>query len=93
MCFARPPPPSVECLEELCCLVGLCGMSVFQQTAAKSLREIAVHIGDRDTAVRNAALNTVVAAYNVCGEQVYKLVGQVGSCILYIFIVLSFSLW
>ncbi|XP_053491174.1 cytoskeleton-associated protein 5 [Ictalurus furcatus] len=65
-----------ECLEELCCLVGLCGMSVFQQTAAKSLREIAVHIGDRDTAVRNAALNTVVAAYNVCGEQVYKLVGQ-----------------
>ncbi|MCJ8738053.1 hypothetical protein PDJAM_G00031060 [Pangasius djambal] len=65
-----------ECLEELCCLVGLCGMSVFQQTAAKSLREIAVHIGDRDTAVRNAALNTVVAAYNVCGEQVYKLIGQ-----------------
>ncbi|XP_034164860.2 cytoskeleton-associated protein 5-A [Pangasianodon hypophthalmus] len=65
-----------ECLEELCCLVGLCGMSVFQQTSAKSLREIAVHIGDRDTAVRNAALNTVVAAYNVCGEQVYKLIGQ-----------------
>ncbi|KAI5101926.1 cytoskeleton-associated protein 5 [Silurus meridionalis] len=65
-----------ECLEELCSLVGLCGMSVFQQTAAKSLREIAVHIGDRDTAVRNAALNTVVAAYNVCGEQVYKLIGQ-----------------
>lgn len=54
-------------------------MSVFQQTAAKSLREIAVHIGDRDTSVRNAALNTVVAAYNVCGEQVYKLIGQVGS--------------
>ncbi|KAF4083545.1 hypothetical protein AMELA_G00143190 [Ameiurus melas] len=65
-----------ECLEELCCLVGLCGMSAFQQTAAKSLRDVAVHIGDRDTAVRNAALNTVVAAYNVCGEQVYKLVGQ-----------------
>uniref|UniRef100_A0AAR2LI45 TOG domain-containing protein n=1 Tax=Pygocentrus nattereri TaxID=42514 RepID=A0AAR2LI45_PYGNA len=65
-----------ECLEELGCLVGLCGMSVFQQTATKALREIAVHIGDRDTAVRNAALNTVVAAYNVCGEQVYKLIGQ-----------------
>ncbi|KAK3562246.1 hypothetical protein QTP86_032583 [Hemibagrus guttatus] len=65
-----------ECLEELCCLVGLFGMSVFQQTAAKSLREIAVHIGDRDTSVRNAALNTVVAAYNVCGDQVYKLIGQ-----------------
>ncbi|XP_062868509.1 cytoskeleton-associated protein 5-like isoform X2 [Trichomycterus rosablanca] len=65
-----------ECLEELGCLVGLCGMSVFQQAASKSLREIAVHIGDRDTAVRNAALNTVVAAYNVCGEQIYKLIGQ-----------------
>ncbi|KAI4883752.1 hypothetical protein NFI96_024676 [Prochilodus magdalenae] len=65
-----------ECLEELGCLVGLCGMSVFQQTATKALKEIAVHIGDRDTAVRNAALNTVVAAYNVCGEQVYKLIGQ-----------------
>ncbi|XP_053369501.1 cytoskeleton-associated protein 5-like [Clarias gariepinus] len=65
-----------ECLEELGCLVGQCGLSVFQQTAAKSLREIAVHIGDRDTGVRNAALNTVVAAYNVCGEQVYKLIGQ-----------------
>ncbi|KAL6468523.1 hypothetical protein MHYP_G00220470 [Metynnis hypsauchen] len=65
-----------ECLEELGCLVGLCGMSVFQQTATKALREIAVHIGDRDTAVRNAALNTVVAAYNVCGEQIYKLIGQ-----------------
>ncbi|XP_076879237.1 cytoskeleton-associated protein 5-A-like isoform X2 [Brachyhypopomus gauderio] len=65
-----------ECLEELGSLVGMCGMLVFQQTAAKSLREIAVHIGDRDTAVRNAALNTVVTAYNVCGEQVYKLIGQ-----------------
>uniref|UniRef100_A0A8B9JJ37 Cytoskeleton associated protein 5 n=1 Tax=Astyanax mexicanus TaxID=7994 RepID=A0A8B9JJ37_ASTMX len=65
-----------ECLEELGCLVGLCGMSVFQQTATKALREIAVHIGDRDTAVRNAALNAVVMAYNVCGEQVYKLIGQ-----------------
>lgn len=57
--------------------MGMCGMSVFQQTATKALREIAVHIGDRDTAVRNAALNTVVAVYNVCGEQVYKLIGQV----------------
>ncbi|XP_066503384.1 cytoskeleton-associated protein 5-A-like isoform X2 [Hoplias malabaricus] len=65
-----------ECLEELGSLVGLCGISVFQQMAAKALKDIAVHIGDRDTAVRNAALNTVVAAYNVCGEQVYKLIGQ-----------------
>ncbi|KAG7257363.1 hypothetical protein CRUP_022799 [Coryphaenoides rupestris] len=65
-----------ECLEELGCLVSLCGMSVCQPTPAKALKEIAVHIGDRDTSVRNAALNTIVVVYNVCGEQVYKLVGN-----------------
>lgn len=53
------------------------GMNVCQPTPAKSLKEIAVHIGDRDTSVRNAALNTVVAVYNVCGDQVYKLIGNV----------------
>lgn len=52
-------------------------MSVCQPTPAKALKEIAVHIGDRDTSVRNAALNTIVVVYNVCGEQVYKLVGNV----------------
>lgn len=52
-------------------------MNVCQPTPAKALKDIAVHIGDRDTSVRNAALNTVVAVYNVCGEQVYKLIGNV----------------
>ena len=66
-----------ECLEELGCLIESYGMNVCQPTPAKSLKEIAVHIGDRDTSVRNAALNTVVAVYNVCGEQVYKLIGNV----------------
>lgn len=66
-----------ECLEELGCLIENYGMNVCQPTPAKSLKEIAVHIGDRDTSVRNAALNTVVAVYNVCGEQVYKLIGNV----------------
>lgn len=65
-----------ECLEELGCLIESYGMNVCQPTPAKSLKEIAVHIGDRDTSVRNAALNTVVAVYNVCGEQVYKLIGN-----------------
>uniref|UniRef100_A0A673Z6D4 Cytoskeleton associated protein 5 n=1 Tax=Salmo trutta TaxID=8032 RepID=A0A673Z6D4_SALTR len=65
-----------ECLEELGCLIGFYGMSVCQPTAAKSLKEIAVHIGDRDTSVRNTALNTMVTVYNVCGEQVYKLIGH-----------------
>nr|XP_015194853.1 PREDICTED: cytoskeleton-associated protein 5 isoform X1 [Lepisosteus oculatus]XP_015194854.1 PREDICTED: cytoskeleton-associated protein 5 isoform X1 [Lepisosteus oculatus]XP_015194855.1 PREDICTED: cytoskeleton-associated protein 5 isoform X1 [Lepisosteus oculatus] len=65
-----------ECLEELGCLVESYGMNVCQPTPAKALKEIAVHIGDRDTSVRNAALNTVVAVYNVCGEQVFKLIGN-----------------
>uniref|UniRef100_A0A8C2X1Y4 Cytoskeleton associated protein 5 n=1 Tax=Cyclopterus lumpus TaxID=8103 RepID=A0A8C2X1Y4_CYCLU len=65
-----------ECLEELGCLIEGYGINVCQPTPAKSLKEIAVHIGDRDTSVRNAALNTVVAVYNVCGEQVYKLIGN-----------------
>lgn len=52
-------------------------MNVCQPTPAKALKEIAVHIGDRDTTVRNAALNTVVAAYNACGDQVFKLIGNV----------------
>ncbi|XP_031420118.1 cytoskeleton-associated protein 5 isoform X2 [Clupea harengus] len=65
-----------ECLEELGCLIEGFGMNVCQPTPAKCLKEIAVHIGDRDTTVRNAALNTVVVVYNVCGDQVYKLIGN-----------------
>ncbi|MGH0185066.1 UNVERIFIED_CONTAM: hypothetical protein FKN15_017031 [Acipenser sinensis] len=65
-----------ECLEELGCLIESYGMNVCQPTAAKALKEIAVHIGDRDNSVRNAALNTVVVVYNVCGDQVFKLIGN-----------------
>ncbi|XP_030635140.1 cytoskeleton-associated protein 5 [Chanos chanos] len=65
-----------ECLEELGCLIENYGMNVCQPTPAKALKEIAVHIADRDTTVRNAALNTVVAVYNVCGDQVFKLIGN-----------------
>ncbi|XP_056463774.1 cytoskeleton-associated protein 5-A-like isoform X2 [Gadus chalcogrammus] len=65
-----------ECLEELGCLISLFGLSVCQPTPTKALKEIAVHIGDRDTLVRNAALNTIVVVYNMVGEQIYKLVGN-----------------
>ncbi|XP_062405946.1 cytoskeleton-associated protein 5-like isoform X3 [Sardina pilchardus] len=65
-----------ECLEELGSLISSFGMYVCGQAGNKSLKEIAVHIGDRDTSVRNAALNAVVTAYNACGEQVYKLIGN-----------------
>ncbi|XP_063053472.1 cytoskeleton-associated protein 5 isoform X2 [Engraulis encrasicolus] len=66
----------MECLEELGCLIECFGVNVCQPTPAKALKDIAVHIGDRDTTVRNAALNTVVVVYNVCGDQVFKLIGN-----------------
>ena len=39
-------------------------------------KEIGKQIGDRDNSVRNAALNTVVAAYAIVGDQVYKFMGR-----------------
>lgn len=65
-----------ECLEELGCLVESYGINVCQPTPGKALKEIAIHIGDRDNAVRNAALNTIVTVYNVHGDQVFKLIGN-----------------
>ncbi|XP_063145765.1 cytoskeleton-associated protein 5 isoform X2 [Candoia aspera] len=65
-----------ECLEELGCLVESYGMNVCQPTPGKALKEIAIHIGDRDNTVRNAALNTIVTVYNVHGDQVFKLIGN-----------------
>uniref|UniRef100_A0A670J340 Cytoskeleton associated protein 5 n=1 Tax=Podarcis muralis TaxID=64176 RepID=A0A670J340_PODMU len=65
-----------ECLEELGCLVESYGMNVCQPTPGKVLKEIAIHIGDRDNTVRNAALNTIVTVYNVHGDQVFKQIGN-----------------
>ncbi|KAM6131157.1 cytoskeleton-associated protein 5 isoform 2-T2 [Pterocles gutturalis] len=65
-----------ECLEELGCLVESYGMNVCQPTPGKALKEMATHIGDRDNTVRNAALNTIVTVYNVYGDQVFKLIGN-----------------
>lgn len=39
-------------------------------------QEIARHISDRDNSVRNAALNTIVKAWDIAGEKIYKLIGQ-----------------
>ncbi|XP_060695068.1 cytoskeleton-associated protein 5 [Hemiscyllium ocellatum] len=65
-----------ECLEELGALIEVYDLNVCQPTPAKALKEIASQIGDRDTSVRNAALNTVVTVYNICGDQVFKLIGN-----------------
>ena len=39
-------------------------------------QEIGKQIGERDASVRNAALNTVVVAYSIVGDQVYKFMGR-----------------
>ncbi|KAJ8298919.1 hypothetical protein KUTeg_022979 [Tegillarca granosa] len=64
-----------ECLEELGYLIEVHGISICQPTPNIALKTIAGQIGDRDNGVRNAALNTTVAAYMILGEAVYKYIG------------------
>ena len=63
-----------ECLEELGQMIEALGLNPFNP--AQTLKEIAKQIGDRDTSVRNAALNTVTIAFQIAGEQVYKYIGK-----------------
>ena len=67
----------VECLEEMGCLIEQYGVNICQPSPAQALKAIAAQIGDRDNGVRNAALNSVVTAYMLLGENVYKFVGHV----------------
>ncbi len=54
------------------------GINVCQPSPAQALKAIAQQISDRDNSVRSAALNTVVTAYHILGDNVYKYLGQVG---------------
>jgi cytoskeleton-associated protein 5 len=63
-----------ECLEELGQMIEALGLNPFNP--AQTLKEIAKQIGDRDTSVRNAALNTITIAFQITGEQVYKYIGK-----------------
>lgn len=65
----------MECCDELGFLITKFGMEVCQP-GPKVLKEIAGQISDRDNGVRSAALNCIVAAYNIIGEAVYKYVGR-----------------
>ncbi|RUS89220.1 hypothetical protein EGW08_003030 [Elysia chlorotica] len=65
-----------ELLEELGCLIDGFGINVCQPTPAQALKIIAGQISDRDNGVRNAALNTVVVAYTILGETVFKYIGN-----------------
>lgn len=53
------------------------GIEVCVPSPAACLKEVAKQISDRDNGVRNAALNCVVQAYNIVGERVYKMIGNV----------------
>jgi len=66
-----------ECLDELGCLIEANGISVCQPSPAAALKLIAQQISDRDNSVRSAALNTVVVAYHLIGENVFKHIGTV----------------
>ena len=68
---------SLECLNELCVLLTKYGMEICEPTQAKALATIAKQIGHRDKGVRSAALNTIVEAYNIVGEEIFILIGEV----------------
>jgi hypothetical protein len=56
-------------------MIETLGLASFNPSV--TLKEIAKQIGDRDNGVRNAALNTVTIAFQICGEQVYKYIGKI----------------
>ena len=49
-----------------------------QMGAAKCLKIIASQVSDRENTVRSAALDAIVTVYNIVGEDVYKLMGNIG---------------
>jgi len=65
-----------ECLDELGFLIETYNLSVCQPSPQHALKEIARQISDRDNSVRSAALNCIVKAYDIAGDRIYKLIGQ-----------------
>ncbi|CAB4067589.1 CKAP5 [Lepeophtheirus salmonis] len=65
-----------ECLDELAHLIKGYGISVLQPSPSNNLKEVAKQISDRDTSVRNAAMNTIAETYFQEGEKVYKMIGN-----------------
>ncbi|KAG5681403.1 hypothetical protein PVAND_010841 [Polypedilum vanderplanki] len=65
-----------ECLDELGYLIETYNLTVCQPTPQHALKEIARQISDRDNSVRSAALNCIVKAYELAGDKIYKMIGQ-----------------
>ena len=68
-------------MEQLGYMMEKYGLEICQPSPKEALKEIAKQISDRDNSVRSAALNTIVAAYQIVGDQVYKFVGKVRAVI------------
>lgn len=52
-----------ECLDDIGTMIREFGINVLQPSPAASMKEMAKQIADRDTSVRNAALNAITEAY------------------------------
>ena len=66
------------CLEFLARLVEEFGMSICGPASAGAVKQMATAIGDRDQAVRNAALNCMLSVHMHIGERLYKQVTHLG---------------
>lgn len=64
-----------ECLEEIGVMIERNGPNAF--SPSKTLPVIAMQIADRDSSVRNAALNAVANVHNVLGDAVWRFVGGI----------------
>jgi cytoskeleton-associated protein 5 len=72
-----------DCLDESAHMIEVHGINVMMPSPQIALKEMAKQISDRDTNVRNAALNAIVQAYFLQGEKVYKMIGAVSLCFWY----------
>ena len=64
------------CLEELSCFVKTYGTAICQPSFTVACKEISKQIGDKDSSVRNAALNCILELYMFEGEKVLKILGN-----------------
>ncbi|KAF6778761.1 hypothetical protein AHF37_03012 [Paragonimus kellicotti] len=65
-----------ECLDEMSSLIERFGVNVCQPSVPVALKAICQQISDRDSGVRSAALNALVSAYAIVGEQLWKIIGS-----------------
>ncbi|CDW53229.1 Cytoskeleton-associated protein 5 isoform a [Trichuris trichiura] len=77
-CKAKNSRLRAECLCTIGALIETYGVSICGSPQV-ALKAIAQYISDRDNAVRNAALNSLVSAHMHIGEKLYKFVSPLSS--------------